>query len=104
MSDKSFDDGLLLKPFELDRETLLGLIRATEAGSARLVDWQIYGRPAIDGLVAKVVVPVAEAGGLVQNIAALPSLRPRLGGFVYGIPRIDTLQLTIAAGRTGEAG
>jgi hypothetical protein len=100
MSEKAkVDEGQLLKPYEISRETLKNLITAAEAGSARLVDWEIYGVPAISGLAAEVEVPVAQAGEFVQQVMALPHFRPRLCGQVFGIIKIDCLRFKITAGQ-----
>lgn len=100
MSDHAqIDESRLLRPYEISREALRALIKAAEAGSAKIVRWEIYGRPAIDGLVAEIEVPLARAGAFVQQVAAVAELRPCLRGCVYGIPVIDGLHFRVAAGQ-----
>jgi hypothetical protein len=99
MSDKHLDEDLLLRPEEITRETLRSLIEAAEAGSARLNNWLIFGRPVIDGVVAEVSVPAPEAAAFVERVLSVPNFRPCLRGCVYGIIKLDGVNFKITAGR-----
>jgi hypothetical protein len=86
----------LLKHSEISRDALRHLITAAEAGGWKLVDWERFGTPVIDRVVAGLEGPSKAAGAMVDNLIGLPGARTRIRDiFPKGIPVIDQVRIEV---------
>ena len=86
----------LVRPAELSHESLRTLIAHAERGGYRLVNWERFGQPRIDRVVATLEGPVGRAGSVVQDVFHTPKVRPRVRDiFPKGIPVIDRLRIEV---------
>jgi hypothetical protein len=86
----------LLKPAELNRDALRRLITVAEAGDWKLVDWERFGTPALDRIVATIEGPAKGTGRLVDELFAVQDIRSRIRDiFPRGIPVIDRVRIAV---------
>jgi hypothetical protein len=86
----------LLKHGEINKDALRHLITAAEAGGWKLVDWERFGTPAIDRVVAGIEGPSKAAGAMVDHLIGLSGARARIRDiFPKGIPVIDQVRIEV---------
>src|ERR1700674_4968283 len=74
---------------KLTREDLQRVVDAARDQEARIVNWWIYGQPAIDGVVGVANVGVNRLGAVVQALATVKGVPLTVKVFPYGIPVVD---------------
>ena len=87
----------------LTKEDLQRIVDAARDQEAKIVNWWIYGQPAIDGVVGVANVGVSGLGAVVQGLATVKGIPLTLRVFPYGIPVVDgaLVEFTTPGARSG---
>lgn len=93
----AIDHNTLIKHGELSAATLRNLIHAAETNGFRLIDWERFGTPVIDRVVAVAEGPASGVGALVQQVINVEKLRPNVQVFPKGIPSVDGVRIQVTA-------
>ena len=92
----------LSRPTELSVEHLRHLVSSVEGVSGRILNWEVYGKPAIEALRASFAV---EPGRLASFVDHLIQNKARFGWEVFpeGIPPlIDRYRVVVKNGPVGQ--
>jgi hypothetical protein len=93
----ALDPSSLMKHGEMSAATLRGLIQAAEGNGFRLIDWERYGTPVIDRVVALAEGPASGVGAMLQHVLQVEKLRPNVHIFPRGIPAVDGVLVRVTA-------
>jgi hypothetical protein len=87
---------LLLQKSEINKAALGRLLETIEANGHKLIDWERFGTPAIDRIVATIEGPTKGSGALVEKLVQLPGGRTRIRDiFPKGVPAPEGLRLKV---------
>ena len=93
----AIDPNSLIKHGELSASALRALIHAAEGNGFRLIDWERFGTPVIDRVVAVAEGPASGVGAMLQHVMNVEKLRPNVHVFPKGIPAVDGVLVRVTA-------
>ncbi len=103
MADKRISPEDLLKPSEMQADSLRLLIATVEKSKGKFVGWEKYGQPGIDRVVLHTDIPLPQLDDLIRGLVTRPELNIRLDILINGIPAIERFA-SVRAEITGAPG
>lgn len=89
---------LFCESVRLDQKSLFRVAEISEQHGF-LLDWQIFGQPAIDRLRATVELKPEKLGSFLDQLIKVDGVAVDFGVFPYGVPAIDRVLIHIQNGR-----